>query len=277
MTLSDPTAQPVTGRKSRFAAWASVSVTWARAAQTPVQTWDRERCCLAGRFDSCQAHGPQSPVVEDLALRRERAIIGFVRFREWLGVRERRWKKAPDEEVQPAKTLWDWLQLLIVPVILVGVTFAWSALQTRSDNKREDRRLAADRATTAEARQDARLQSYLDDMSDLILKNSLLDSKSGDPVRAVARIDTLTVLHRLNGERKGQVVRFLYEARLIDSEAPGGGADSPAMNTPPPASVSTAPTLRVPSWRQPASMAPTSMALTSGAPTSSEPTLGTPT
>lgn len=114
--------------------------------------------------------------------------------------------------------------MLIVPVILVGVTFAWSALQTRSDNKREDRRLAADRATTAEARQDARLQSYLDDMSDLILKNSLLDSKSGDPVRAVARIDTLTVLHRLNGERKGQVVRFLYEARLIDSETPGGGS-----------------------------------------------------
>jgi hypothetical protein len=44
------------------------------------------------------------------------------------------------------KTLWDWLQLLIVPAILVGVTFTLSASQTRSDNKREDRRIAADRA-----------------------------------------------------------------------------------------------------------------------------------
>ena len=148
----------------------------------------------------------------------------LVRFREWLGVGERRWKKASDEEVQPAKTLWDWLQLLIVPVILIGVTFVWSTMQTRSDNKREDRRIAADRATTEDARQDARLQSYLDDMSNLILKGNLLDSKSGDPVRAVARIDTLTVLHRLSGERKGQVVRFLYEARLIDSETPGRGS-----------------------------------------------------
>src|SRR3954454_11647222 len=55
-----------------------------------------------------------------------------MRWRELLGVRERRWKKAPDEEVQPAKTLWDWLQLLVVPAILIAVTFAWSAAQTRA-------------------------------------------------------------------------------------------------------------------------------------------------
>jgi len=66
-------------------------------------------------------------------------MIGLVSFREWLGVSERRWKKAPDEEVRPAKTLWDWLQLLIVPAILIGITFAWSSTQTRANNKREDR------------------------------------------------------------------------------------------------------------------------------------------
>jgi hypothetical protein len=32
----------------------------------------------------------------------------------WLGVGERRWKKSPDEDVQPSKTVWDLLQLLIV-------------------------------------------------------------------------------------------------------------------------------------------------------------------
>ncbi len=42
------------------------------------------------------------------------------------------------------KTLWDWLQLLIVPAILIAVTFAWSATQTRNDNTREDRRIDAD-------------------------------------------------------------------------------------------------------------------------------------
>ena len=129
-----------------------------------------------------------------------------MRWREWLGVGERRWKKAPDEEVQPGKTLWDWLQLLIVPAILIGVSFAWSASQSRSDNKREDRRS-----------QDATLQAYLDQMSSLMLKEKLLTSKKSDPVRAVARTVTLTTLRRLDGSRKGEVVRFLEEAGLIQN------------------------------------------------------------
>jgi uncharacterized protein YjbI with pentapeptide repeats len=132
-----------------------------------------------------------------------------MRWREWLGVGERRWKKAPDEEVQPAKTLWDWLQLLIVPAILIGVTFAWSSLQTRSD-----------RAAAEEARQDATLQGYLAQMSGLMLHEKLLSSQWDDPVRAVARTVTLATLRQLDGERKSEVVRFLSEARLINGEDP---------------------------------------------------------
>ena len=128
-----------------------------------------------------------------------------MRWRDWLGVGERRWKKAPDEEVQPAKTLWDWLQLLIVPAILIAVTFAWSAAQTKSDNGREDRRS-----------QDATLQAYLDEMSGLMLDKKLLTSKPGDAVRAVARTVTLTALRRLDSERKGEVARFLVEAKLLE-------------------------------------------------------------
>ena len=143
-----------------------------------------------------------------------------MRWREWLGVGERRWKKAPDEEVQPAKTLWDWLGLLIVPAILIGVTFAWSASQTRSDNKREDRRIDAERAAAEVARQDATLQAYFDEMSGLMLDRKLLTSKEGDAVRAVARTVTLTALRRLDGERKGEVVRFLAEAELLGIENP---------------------------------------------------------
>jgi hypothetical protein len=139
-----------------------------------------------------------------------------VRWRDWLGVGERRWKKAPDEEVQPAKTLWDWLQLLIVPAILIGVTFVWSATQTRSDNRREDRRIAADRAAAEEARRDATLQAYLDQMSGLMLREKLLTSTQDSAVTAVARTVTLAALRRLDGKRKAAVVRFLYEAHLLE-------------------------------------------------------------
>ena len=117
--------------------------------------------------------------------------------------------RLPDRLGFRGKTLWDWLQLLIVPAILIGVTFAWSATQERSDNRREDRRIAADRAAAEEASQDATLRGYLDQMSGLMLDRNLLSSKPGDAVRAVARTVTLTALRRLNGERKAEVVQFL--------------------------------------------------------------------
>lgn len=146
-------------------------------------------------------------------------------WRDWTGVGERRWKKAPDEELRPAKTLWDWLQLLIVPAILVGVTFAWSAAQTRSDNAREDRRIAADRAAAEQVRQDTTLNDYFEQMSELMLNKKLLSSNEGDAVRSVARTVTLTALRRLDGERKGEVVRFLDDAGLIRREHLGYDLD----------------------------------------------------
>ena len=128
-----------------------------------------------------------------------------MRLPDWLGFR--------------GKTLWDWLQLLIVPAILIAVTFAWSATQTRSDNNREERR-----------GQDATLQTYLDQMSDLMLAKELRTAKAGSAVRAVARTVTLATLRRLDGERKGEVVRFLAEAKLLDGKDQDpqvdlGGAD----------------------------------------------------
>jgi len=99
-------------------------------------------------------------------------------WREWTGVGVRRWKTAPDEHVEPGKTLWDWLQLLIEPVILIAVTLAWSAAQTRSDNKREDRRIAADRLAAEQARLDATLNSYLAQMGDLMLNRKLSTSEN---------------------------------------------------------------------------------------------------
>jgi hypothetical protein len=142
-------------------------------------------------------------------------------------VGERRWKTAPDEQVQPSKTLWDLLQLLIVPAILIAVTFAWSASQTRSDNKREDRRIAADRAAAEEARRDTTLEAYLTQMSALMLDRRLRASKNGDEVRSVARTVTLATLRRLDGKRKGEVVEFLNEAELLKDN---GHPASPPVN-----------------------------------------------
>jgi len=67
--------------------------------------------------------------------------------------------------------------------------------------------------------QDDALQAYLDQMSEMLLPNtdqpSLYKARPGYSLSSVARAQTLTVLSRLDGERKARVVQFLYESGLI--------------------------------------------------------------
>jgi uncharacterized protein YjbI with pentapeptide repeats len=74
------------------------------------------------------------------------------------------------------------------------------------------------RETTLESEdqrsQDAALQAYFDQMGDLLTDHMLIGTDRED-IRQLARAQTLTVLARLNGRRKGALVRFLYGAGLI--------------------------------------------------------------
>jgi uncharacterized protein YjbI with pentapeptide repeats len=133
-----------------------------------------------------------------------RAIIILVRWPGWLGVGERRWRRSPDEDVQPPKTLWDFVQLLIVPVLLVVIALSFNASQASRDRRRAET-----------ARQDATLDAYFARMSELMLDDHLLTSKPGDDVRHVARTITLATIRRVDGMRKGEVIQFLTEAGLL--------------------------------------------------------------
>ena len=64
------------------------------------------------------------------------------------------------------------------------------------------------------------MQAYLDQMSTLLLEKNLRSSEEDSEVRTLARARTLTVLRRLDGKRKGSVLKFLSESRLIDEEDP---------------------------------------------------------
>jgi uncharacterized protein YjbI with pentapeptide repeats len=101
------------------------------------------------------------------------------------------------------KTLWDWMELLIVPLVLAGGAF----FLNRSERNTE-REIAADR------QQEEALQTYFDRMSELLLKEKLRTTKKAE-VRDVARTRTLSVLRVLDKKRKGHILLFLYEARLI--------------------------------------------------------------
>lgn len=119
------------------------------------------------------------------------------------------------QHVRTAKTLWDWLKLLIVPAVLGLAGYFVASLFTRAQNRAtleaEERRA-----------QDEALQAYLDNMSGMPIPSneqpSLYDDPVPDSLRTVTRARTLTVLPRLGGDRKARVVQFLYESGLITKE-----------------------------------------------------------
>src|SRR5260221_4642151 len=98
-----------------------------------------------------------------------------------------------------SKTLWDWLGLSIVPTIICFGAFLFN----RSENN------------------ETALQGYLDQMSVLLLDkdNKLDDPKEGNRARAVAQARTSTILRRLDGNRKAEVLLFLQEAKLINKDS----------------------------------------------------------
>jgi uncharacterized protein YjbI with pentapeptide repeats len=111
------------------------------------------------------------------------------------------------------KTWWGWLRLLGAFALLIGVAFILIAYSHDLQIAREQH--LSDLQISTDQHEQATLETYLDRMSDLLLKDKLLESKPGDEVRALARARTLTALRELNPDRKRILLGFLYEANLI--------------------------------------------------------------
>jgi uncharacterized protein YjbI with pentapeptide repeats len=116
------------------------------------------------------------------------------------------------------KTLWDWMQLLVVPIVLaLGATLFNRAI-THNEQKIADQRYVNEQHIAFDNQREDLLQVYLDRMSDLLLNGGLLHSYPDAEVRNIARVRTLTVLCQLDNRRKNYVLSFLRETKLITPE-----------------------------------------------------------
>lgn len=102
------------------------------------------------------------------------------------------------------KNLWDWLQLIFIPAVLTLGAIWYTARQNH------------DLQITLDNQRETVLQTYLDKMSELLLHENLRQSKRGDDVRNIAHARTLTVLPKLDPNRKRSIILFLAESGLID-------------------------------------------------------------
>jgi len=108
------------------------------------------------------------------------------------------------KDVPRAKTLWDWLDLLIVPLVLsFGVWFLSSA------EKESERLVELDR------QRQAVLDLFISQMSDLLLTHKLRSRHVARDIRAIARTYALGAFRRLDRDRKALALQFLLESKLI--------------------------------------------------------------
>jgi uncharacterized protein YjbI with pentapeptide repeats len=135
-------------------------------------------------------------------------IVALVMFTSLIGgyIFEWKWTGIIAHNDFPKRTLWDWLQLLIIPAVLAGGGIWFNRRQQARSQQSEDQRA-----------QDGALQAYIDHISELLADKDrpLHRARRGDQLSALARARTLTVLARLDGARKGSVLQFLYESGLI--------------------------------------------------------------
>ena len=158
-------------------------------------------------------------------------ILGYQMQWNWTGFNA---STGPNvRQYQPTKTLWDWMQLLIVPIVLAIAVFLLNFAMNQNERAEAKRRNETERDIALDNQRETSLQNYLDRMSDLLLNNQLRDpGSSTDEVRHIARVRTLTVLFGLDPVRKGNLIRFLYDAGLIsvDEDTKRGSIDLSEAN-----------------------------------------------
>src|SRR5215211_6771281 len=104
---------------------------------------------------------------------------------------------------------WEWVGVLIIPVVLS----AGAALLTNAQTQRE--------LTSTHLRaQDEALQLYLDQVSNLLVDKELRGKPPGSDLYKLAQARTLAVLLKLDRSRKRQPLKLIAQLELISKDNP---------------------------------------------------------
>jgi uncharacterized protein YjbI with pentapeptide repeats len=123
----------------------------------------------------------------------------------------------PESEYVRGKTLWDWMELLIIPLFLAGGAFVLQRSERAAERKTAEDQENLGREIAKDRQQEAALQAYLDRVAELLLDEKLQPDQS-DKAWNVMRVRTLTVLRELNAARNGIVLRFLTDIGFVGTK-----------------------------------------------------------
>lgn len=130
-------------------------------------------------------------------------VLGYLNSWNWVGVVEYSFDNNQPNQIEGTKSLWDWMELLLVPLALAVAGIWFTHVQKEADLQ-----------IALEKQRQNILDNYFDKMTELILEKNLWTGK--DPhVKNLAKARTLTVLRNLDNQRNQQVIQFLQETDLV--------------------------------------------------------------
>jgi uncharacterized protein YjbI with pentapeptide repeats len=105
------------------------------------------------------------------------------------------------------KTFWELLKDILIPLLstIISVGLALYLL---------DKQLSENRITELDKSRQSSFQNYLDKMTQLLLEKKI-DLTKRNESSFIAQAMTLNLLGNLDGIRKGQVIQFLHQTKLI--------------------------------------------------------------
>ncbi|HET7637933.1 MAG TPA: pentapeptide repeat-containing protein [Ktedonobacteraceae bacterium] len=132
---------------------------------------------------------------------------------------EMNWMRFISQYSLPEKTSWDWIQVLLLPAVIMLATLLFIHAERTNRQKDTQLRNQNERVIAINNQSETALQAYLNRMSELLLEENARVSAPGTEIWNVARALTLTLLRRLDAGRKGNVLQFLHEAGFIHKNA----------------------------------------------------------
>ncbi len=113
------------------------------------------------------------------------------------------------------KTVWDVLELIIIPITITGVIAFLDKLNRKTDRDNADRRASVDHKIAQDNQFEVALQNFYDSMTNLLLDYDLRNSKPEDEVIKIAQAKTITILEVIDLDRKAKIISFLGEIGLF--------------------------------------------------------------
>ncbi len=100
-----------------------------------------------------------------------------------------------------SKTLWDWLEIALIPVTIAVGSWYFGNIEKKRENQRFQNQI---------------FSNYLELITNLLIEKDFSGS-GNEKFRRIARSHTLKVFREVDGYKKGAILQFLYENELIFS------------------------------------------------------------